>query len=145
MYQIYQNGIRSFDWLKSEVYSPGLLHYLENQKNQEKSGNLKIDQKVKVHKIDWLVIANRVNFTSMLEVELAKFGLRNTYMWFFWELAEICELLTLQFAEIHELFISLSRDFEIIKISYCEILLNFELRIPNFWIFWKIISNNKYV
>ena len=36
----------------------------------KKSGNLKIDQKVReFHKIDWLAITNLANFTPMLETE----------------------------------------------------------------------------
>ena len=55
----------TFDELETATqYWTGLPCYLENQ---EKSGNLKIDWKT--HKIDWLAVAIRENFTAMLEAE----------------------------------------------------------------------------
>ena len=63
----------------------GLPGYLKNGENQEKSGNLKIDQKIReksgnfkidqkireFHKIDSLAITNQMSFTSVLEAECA--------------------------------------------------------------------------
>ena len=119
--------------------------YLENREN---SGNLKINQKSHgIWKIDQKIREKSGNFKKLIDWQaidrssklyinvkrrMCIIGFRITYLWFFGKFAEIHQLRTLQFAEIHKSFIGLSQDSTIIKIFYCEILKTLHCRFQIF-------------